>query len=525
MKFMQTLVTASAVTGSVLFSQAAFAQNTIVFGGSGSSALFNALARAARTANLANNGTYTLRSNNSPNPVVAEAGLNTGGNLWVSWTGSSANNRQIAFYIAVDSTVGVRAYLNSSTLNTSTGAAFLPVPVPGATTNGNAIDIPFFNRTATTPALPVDVSLPPDVEASIKGAVFNAGGTDVTPADAKQATRRSFLLGYGSNATSGAPIPISSSNPAFEPTPSQIAARPRVFSSYGTQNVAILNFNLSSRPFFLQNLGASPVLVFVNRATGSDLAAASVSNVNRFSLAGLYSGQLGQVNDIDPASAASTNPVIVNQRELISGTYITFQNCIPLAFETEPFTQGVGQELNVTTNPLSAVDGQRRRVIGTSQMTSVVNTAANTNHIGYAFWSVGTFVPLTNTKYLTVDGVDPIVANYGGGTYTSDPTFANIQNGSYPIWSVLRLLLPGSPSGALATFVGAINVDDVVPATTLRVFRSFRATPDVSAPSNGVIDPIASPAAGADSGGAVFLINNEINFVNATGGELVNFRQ
>ncbi|MBC8141530.1 MAG: hypothetical protein H7Y38_08830 [Armatimonadetes bacterium] len=492
MNYMKFLVAATSVAAcSVLTQTASFAQNVVVFGGSGSSALFNTLARAARTAGFANGGTYTIASGNAsagfvndPTTTVAERG-----NLFVSWSGT-AGSRRIVYYLSVDSTVGVRAYQNNAALGTTGGGSF---PAP----SGNAITIPNFN----TGSFPNDVALPADVETTIKSQPFNAGGTDIAPASALETTQRTFALGY------------SATNP--------------IRSSYSTATVTPVAFNLSGRTSSLFNIGASPVVVFVNRtdAAAGGLGSSDANNINRFTLAGFYTGDFLRTSDIIPTSGLSEKFVTANQRELLSGTYVTFEFNVPQSIAVNSSQEnGVAENPLNETNDTPGITGGRRRVVGTGQMISSTNTVANS--LGYAFWSTGSFSANAagNTKYLTVDGVEPLRDAYVNGVYPSgsDITFKNVRNGSYPIWAILRLVLPAAPAGDLAAFTGAISPDDVVPANELLVFRSFRGSGTISA-SNGIVT--GESARGTDSGGAVFLINNEINFSTDTGLELTGFRQ
>ena len=145
-------------------------------------------------------------------------------------------------------------------------------------------------------------------------------------------------------------------------------------------------------------------------------------------------------------------------REPLSGTYNTMEYCIPESQEARGFT-GRGQEQGISsaTNngssgvPASAISGAggvRRRAIGTGQSVNNANTIANA--LGYAFWSVNTFKANTNLRYLTVDGADPLFDNYsvtsneGSLQPATTPTFRNVKNGGYPIWSILRAVTDSS---------------------------------------------------------------------------------
>lgn len=165
------------------------------------------------------------------------------------------------------------------------------------------------------------------------------------------------------------------------------------------------------------------------------------------------------------------------------------------------------------------------RAIGTGEMVKAVSQTYLTNQtsndaFGYSFWGYGNLAPMasgcaTNSgavtcssylaHYLTVDGIDPLFTTPGGA---NDPTpnpngayhapqcylksgapscfelpFTNIYNGSYPLWTILRLVTfntvttgtaqQSTPAGVLAMLAQAEayaanettvnNLDDFVP--------------------------------------------------------------
>ena len=174
----------------------------------------------------------------------------------------------------------------------------------------------------------------------------------------------------------------------------------------------------------------------------------------------------------------------------------------------------------VAHNPLAAFDGYRYRAIGTgNEVASVLNS--NTNHakdgIGYTFFSFGNVSGIANNSaysYITVNDTDPIWHNYvpgsvgitdpaqnptagqlpnsttnlpagctspGGvanphlfpcnenlmwqadnyaqvnGSTVASYSFPNVRNGSYPSWSLLRLVAAGA-SGPANDLVNASNI-------------------------------------------------------------------
>jgi hypothetical protein len=157
--------------------------------------------------------------------------------------------------------------------------------------------------------------------------------------------------------------------------------------------------------------------------------------------------------------------------------------------------------------------------------------------LGYTYWSTGNFASVVNsTRYLTVDGVDPLYASYAGGFFpTCTPpcagivSFTNIINGSYPIWSVYRVATAKAvPKGVAALIVAAqtqaaTTIPDFVPFNQLSVFRSHYALSGKVA-ANGFVTG-GHAESGGDLGGAVFPIQADQDFFADTGKELVGFKQ
>jgi len=198
-------------------------------------------------------------------------------------------------------------------------------------------------------------------------------------------------------------------------------------------------------------------------------------------------------------------------------------------------------------------------------LVSAVN--ANANAIGYAFWGFSTFNPskYTHIKYLALDGVDPLFANYSGVTPTctgtapsitcsTSVTFPNIQGGNYRSWSLLRMLIPSNVtySGSFyQTFIqdaqdqAASKIADFVPFLVstaggaingnLKVFRSHYALTSVgigASPLNGTNQSPIGPypayyEQGGDMAGAVFQVQNDIDYSadNGAGVQLTGYLQ
>ena len=466
--------------------------DSVVFGASGSSALFNVLGQGAEGLSGIV-GHYSAKK--AANVVQASpAGIPPEkGQVFIAWTAPDGNNtRQVYFYVQEDSTVGNRAFFNKDTVQLVS-----PLPAPA-----NIV-----------PNSSGDVVPPADVLAlfSGAGAPLNAVGTDITPYDALVRSQATLALGYtttnpvkGNNGVNATPVP----------------------------------FDFSNYPNFVDTqIGAAALVVFVNSnsadgVTPGGSALAGANNIDTFTLAKVMDGTLKFTDVVDEAQAnAAGQPMPVFIREPLSGTYATMENDI-VASQAVKSTQEVGVTAAAATNPLNEAgysagtptavlaNGGRVRIVGTGDLITAVNNVPDS--IGYAFYSVGNFSGKNNLKYLTVNGADPIQAAYSGGAFPAGGgTLPNIANGAYPIWSLLRIVTAGPPTTAQNIFfnaVGALNGggDFIVPKF-LNVFRSHRAI-NGSAAHNGVT---VKPEAGGDSGGAIFPNNAEIDL----GTEITGLRQ
>ncbi|HYM75154.1 MAG TPA: hypothetical protein VE377_04180 [Candidatus Dormibacteraeota bacterium] len=236
------------------------------------------------------------------------------------------------------------------------------------------------------------------------------------------------------------------------------------------------------------------------------------------------------------------------------------------------------------TDPLwisTSAGGLRLRAIGTGEeVPAVVNQAKNqaASHsaapdgIGYAFWSFGNMKPAVSFNssnvvvgylghYLTVDGIDPLFNRPDDGTNLSGAynmpvclsppctqviPFTHIQDGTYPLWSLLRTVTFKSVPAAVSTLVNqeisqsnTDQLDEYFPLLDgsgnlqLFVFRShFKNTNN---PVNGhkTCTSFSPPApssclsdAGGDVGGSIFTVQADVDFALDSGGlELVGVSQ
>jgi hypothetical protein len=223
----------------------------------------------------------------------------------------------------------------------------------------------------------------------------------------------------------------------------------------------------------------------------------------------------------------------------------------------------------IISNPMNllSINGQpangsgqqafRRRVIGTGEMVAQLQNASDTDdRLGYFFWSAGNASGLTNVKYLTVNGVDPLLDAYTNGTLPgsggpSDPgitkvTFKNLNAGDYPIWSPVRLVTRAPFTTNVQNLLTSLNTlnstnstapNDFISLANLKIWHSHYSLPaiGVNTVANGVtVNPAtagdlcnatgALAEAGGDAGGAnIFIVANHdfcADFSNVTG--LVN---
>jgi hypothetical protein len=378
----------------------------------------------------------------------------------------------------VDSVVGQRLFLGQA----ATGNATLQLTAAAQTTPG-ANKVSFIKDNAT--------GLPSSVFNLLNGAHFNVAFTDIRPEDGQFAYGRAAAaldatsktgLGYGPPGGVGTAV-LSS----YDQTSAQVVA----YAISGNDPFT----GLAIPGFKTINVGAVPVVIFYNT---TDTAAGGLgnllpTNVNTHVLASFYAGLLGVNEELTgvPAGAGNIKPLHVMQREMVSGTYNTFEwqvvrsrdgftdlsqetgfgptpaNCISPPATATFNTPVLNSGCTTAGNPEYVGSsggysfGFRARVIGTGQMVSAVNSANNPNALGYAFFGLGTFGGKANVKYVTLDGVDPLYATYAGGSFPNCtgffnaspafsctggalPTFANVAAGNYRTWSVIRAVVYNS---------------------------------------------------------------------------------
>ncbi len=520
---------------------------TVQAAGGGSSALFLELGQGA--ASGAATGTpCTWTSGKTANIVARDtrpvpgggSNVDEQGNIWVTWsagsTGScgtpSGTGINIYSYMQLDSVVGNKCYF----MVDSTGT-------PGC--------IQIFNVAASAPGanlLPgyTDTNMPSVIQGALNNTRFTYAGTDIRPEDAQFATNRMFApcgsiiyrnpydleyrltygLGYANSSTPNVGLQV---NSAFTSSFFNVI-------NYNFSGPDPFNPAYNAPQFQVDTVGAQPIIVAVSPATDT-AGIAGASDISTYTLAMFYDGVLARSTDL--AGVTNTNPVITLVREPLSGTYNTFEFSVPNSSQFHKtqddfFCSGgavYSQTMDIASSTGGVAGAVRKRVIGTSQMVSELETPAG-DSLGYFFWSAANANGATNVKYLTVNGVDPLLDSYGacltcgpgntpltfgpgvlpqaGGTGTTPPltavTFKNLNAGDYPAWSALRLIgRPGSiPVANIISGLAGINPTqhDYISPANLKVWHAhFPIYGIVGGQADG---PTLNPATPGDlcSGGA-----------------------
>jgi len=492
-----------------------YARNAVIFNAAGSTGGFQTFALAGYSATQCGTNIWTKKSGASGIDGRSSSIPANTGNIWIIW---NSNATTICAYLAVDSVIGAQLFF-------AVPRATLSIP---STSVGEAGD-------NLIPTL-TDTPLTQTVYNALNNQVFNASPSEVRPEDALFAQNRALAsydpvhyngLGYG-------PGPIGTTILSSFSTKSSV---PVAFAISGTDPI-------TGQPipqYTTSNVGAYPVIVFGNTSNNGpgDFGSSNFQNINRFNLAMAMNGTFGRTRDLTNQLSLPAVPLNVILREPTSGTYNTFEFSIPRSVEinstqekgVDPSSSG-GNPLNITNSG----GGWRKRAIGTGEMVSQVGTNTNGDVLGYSFWSTGNFANVvSNTKYFTVDGVDPLFPSYAGGFFPTCTipcpgivTFTNLANGSYPIWAMLivttaKAIPPGVSALITAAQVQAVNSSpDFIPVSALNVFHSHF-TQSGRSPADGYKTGVAE--AGGDMGGAVFPVQADLDSITDTGKEIVNLKQ
>jgi hypothetical protein len=557
------------------------------FVAAGSSALFLQLGLAAGTATTASPAgmgatcVWSQSSGTSYSLKVTDS-KSESGNAWIAWTpGSrsqsctsltSSDKTTVYAMVSTDSEIGNRLYFNGGTLGATNS------PGGGANTNTGSPNQLIFGSSEQP-------TLPTAIWSALSGKALTAAATDIRPEDAKFASLRALTTG-GSAVSSSQYLGLgySSGN--------------AIYSAFGTSpsHFNVVDFTLpTDGSYAVLPIGAVPVVVAVNPHNTTNgfgtltFGGSSPANISRTTLAHYLDGTYGYTGDISGSASGAAATILI--REPLSGTFNTVEYAVPNTTTLET-SQEVGVHQTVSQRDLSSngtgtvpsgydstLDGYvfklatndnasayRERAIGTGQSISELLAVgatdsqgrAITDQLGYAFWSTANYKNATTStaRYLTVDGYDPLYDRSGssystisntiptsGNSYLSDVTFADLQNGNYPIWSLLRLVTTSSASSiynitanklvyAAQNFVPAgttTSRPDFVPFSnasvsssigTLKVFHSHFAPPGVNFYSTGTnvaangtsaYKPAASACTDAEAGGDVAGVIGAVN--------------
>lgn len=490
----------------------AFASNshaqTIQFIGGGSSAIAVEIGQAAASSALTNTPcVFTYGKTSSivarDNRSAATIPFDAQGQIFVTWNkgagadcGHPANpGVNIYSYMNLDSIIGDRCWF----INDGSGS------------NGCVQIMTIAANTVGQSLLPGVTDTPFGIPALVIGALnnthFNAIGTDVRPEDAKfeslrmftpcgtpvwrqpfdQGLKETYGLGY-QTVTTGVGTPV--------------------LSTFSTGSFPVLDFNIAGNDpitalpvpnYGVYALGAQPMIIAVSPIGGTGIGAAT--DINRFTLSMFQQGVLDRSTDLFGPTTANGVSVLI--REPLSGTFTTMEFSITntAEFKASQEDNNCNGSGGVLTNPMllasanSATGNGRRRVIGTGEMLKQLQTPKYGDTLGYFFWSSGNAAGLTNVKYLTVDGVDPIQNTYTNGVLpgsggVGDPglgavTFKYLAQGDYAVWSPVRIVSSSPEPAGVSTLITAaqsspLTSSDMIPLANLQVWHSHFPIPTLN---------------------------------------------
>ena len=463
----------------------------------GSSAMWQTLALGAFAEAGTGAGHWTSASNavNLTDTRLTPVNVDPG-TIWIVW---NSTGTKVWSFNKVDSVVGDRCYFAQPHCTVSATAAnlsgsgaqqissvlwgadtALPASISALFTTGTPVNV------AATDIRPEDAAFAVCRVNSLLGAGTNGGsasdGLDGLGYNSVNASGVCPASGLGD--TSGAYLgnPIKSGYPG-----STTVANVLSFNIKGSDPIS----GTTIPAFTVAEVGATPV-VFI---TARQSALADLRNASTQQLQQAFSGTNCDASVFGLPAAG----IGIFLREPLSGTYNTAEATVfrhPTVYPGAIL--GLSQDANVdgaVNNPLAgqsgtcvAGTGKRYRAIGTSEeVKSVLNSVANLglDGIGYTFFSYGNVSSIANSTaygYITLNNIDPIFASYGPQNSTGtgyDPgqpatagtlpaaanlpsscgaafpcpesdiwagglSFPNLRNGTYPAWSVVRLVSNGT---------------------------------------------------------------------------------
>lgn len=513
------------------------------------------------------------------------------GNIAVVWD-NDTNPGIVCSYFSVDSIVGDRLLLAQSGSGGVAGNGTINLDTTVLTAPGQN-KIAYVTDTATS-------GLPSLVRTILNGKHFNVAFSDIRPDDAQYAVQRASCTPFDGIRCFG-----------YGPAPTGTA----ILSTWNTNNQAnTVAFAVSggTDPFppnltvpatTILDIGAYPVMMIYNNSdtsTASSLGTLAPKNVLSHVVSAFYGGRLQGSQDLTGASVPGVIVDVV-QREPISGTYNTFEF---QGVEDRDSDISISQEATVTPslttcgfvvpgtatyvsparastcqNPMNvpgpgnggAGFNRKYRAIGTGEMIGAIDSTNGANRLGYAFFGLGSFGGKTHTRYMMVDGVDPLFTtpyttngdlsalcsgkiNLGTFTCTNNPSFDQVVNGSYRLWNIIRAIyyssytapltgpsVPGLILAAQDQAHSASGPHDFAPSqycaassspgtcssavALLPVFRIHYPIPGITVgvASNG---NGGEPAAnGGDMAGAILPVVSDVSYFNVTGNYFTDYIQ
>jgi hypothetical protein len=535
---------------------------TVQFLGGGSSALFQQLGNAAFNIVNATAGQGCLWTSNTTTTNPPPAGsdyfafrdarggiANNGdenGQIFIAWNQNGSGNcaaptagYSIYAYMQLDSGLGDRCYFEN---DGSGHTGCLLIDILNGAVGGNRINL--------QPDVPAGAQLPAVIATALTsgataGHAFVAG-TDVRPEDALFATQRALapcnqlILRQFFNNTSYALFGggYGTANP-------NVGVQVQGDPAYGAGTFNVVNFNITGNDpitsaavpgFAVTTVGAQPVLILV--APNSDGAVAQMKDITEYTSSQYYACNLGRTTDLAGVTVAEPMNFLV--REPLSGTYNTFEFSNPQStqFHTGQETGNCNASGTVLQNPmhLATAPGvfggavNRIRTIGTGNMVKFVDAAPNgTPVLGYFFWSAGNVANIANSRYLTVQGVDPLLpagqynglvpgSKEAGAPALANVNFASLNAGDYSIWSPLRLVAPSGNAGVAAMITALNNLtvlqNDFIKPSSLLIWHShFQINGFPATAANGPLFCAGGVTeGGGDAGGSNMLGINDTHF-------------
>jgi hypothetical protein len=505
----------------------------------GASAEWQTLGLAAYSLAGSGGGHWTSASNvinvtdTRVTPVNVDAGT-----LWIVWNSTAT---KVWAFAKVDSIVGVRCYfaqpqcsVNGTLANLEgSGSNQISTALWGSD-SALPSNVQSLFTTGVSTTVAATFERPEDAEflTCRANSILGAGAFGGAASDGLDG------LGYNAvNASGACPVNgLGESSGAYEGTP--------IKSGYpgSTATANVLAFNIKGvdpisgtkiPSYTVVEVGAAPLVFIIERNEGQ---LTSLTNATPVQLQQVFSGTNCDASAFGLPSGAINiflNEGISGQGNVAEAT--VFRHPTVYTGSGSGAVLGVSQESNVgSNNPLAGQAGTclnglgaRYRAIGSSEETKAVQNSGakfgGTDGIGYGVFSYGNFSSIANNPaygYITLNNVDPIFASYGPQNSTGlgyDPgqpasagtlpaaanlpascggafpcpeseiwagglSFPNLRNGTYPAWSLLRLV--ASSGSALTNAKALAKAAEEFAVSSVPDFVPFAKTT-----AGGVADP------------------------------------